>query len=272
MGESVKFILALLLLSNASLSWAQESSVEDDYKAIDKAIGFDSPFKSTIPKMTLGNAHGISKGAYNEYDLIRGMTPQTRQEFSSLIHGLKVTDFLIFKIQTRNEVKAEVNILRKDFGFSNNQIHYIPMRYKGMESFQSACLMTVKALRLFREIERRKTRRLFFHCTVGEDRTGMLAALWRNIAQGHSLAKVFRGEMCRWGYGAGNPRKPKFVVDHIRKDLTSHFHKMYWLLHKYRRKDGVFVLGDNICRRDPGQSQAYQTWAIEARKSAGACR
>ena len=269
---SFRILIAFILLGNFGYEAKAQTppSIDDLYKELRKYISFKSPFPSTIPQTKLGNAHALSTGAYNEIDLIRGRTPRSREEFSSLINDLRITDFLIFKNQTKNEVAVETAILQRDFGFSKDQIHYIPMKYKDFDSFQSTCLMTVKALRLIREIERRKTRRLFFHCTLGEDRTGMLSGLWRIVGQNQPLNKSFHGEMCRWGYGAGNKNKPPFIVNKIRAGLTVHFHKMYFLLMKNRRA-GKFTLGDGMCRVDPAESQAFQKWHAEAVKTTGKC-
>lgn len=270
---NMKSLTVLLILFHTGSVVKAETppSVDDLYKELKKYVGFKSPFPSTIAQTSLGNAHAVSTGAYNEIDLIRGMTPRSREEFASLINDLHITDFLIFKNQTKNEVAVESAILQRDFGFSKQQIHYIPMKYKDLDSFQSSCLMTVKALRVIREIESKKTRRLFYHCTVGEDRTGMLSALWRIVGQNQPLNKSFHGEMCRWGYGAGNKNKPPFIVNKIRAGLTVHFHKMYYLLMKFRRS-GKFTLGDGMCRVDPGDSEAFRKWQTEIAKTAGKCQ
>ena len=83
-----------------------------------------------------------------------------------------------------------------------------------------------------REVKNDSSRKIFFHCTVGEDRTGYLAGLWKMLSDNVSRNEAFHNEMCINGYGAGNPIKPDYVVNEIRQDLTPMFTYMAYLIDK----------------------------------------
>lgn len=87
--------------------------------------------------------------------------------------------------------------------------------------------MTIEALQVI-EKATQAGRNIYFHCTVGEDRTGYLAGLWgmwTSIYQ--SETEALNEEMCARGYEAGNPGKPyRDVVFKIRETLTPLYLKM----------------------------------------------
>ena len=98
--------------------------------------------------------------------------------------------------------------------------------WHNVESYVETCKLTVKALRHMRSVTKNLKRKMFFHCTVGEDRTGLLAGLWTLLNSNQSIEKVFKSQMCENGYEAGNPHKPAYVVNEIREDLTPLFMMM----------------------------------------------
>ena len=79
--------------------------------------------------------------------------------------------------------------------------------WKDITDYQSVCEMTVDALNMIKNSEN-LNQRIYFHCTVGEDRTGLLAGLYK-IYRGdnESRHEVFESEMCDKGYEAGNRGK-----------------------------------------------------------------
>jgi hypothetical protein len=180
--------------------------------------GLKSPFQSTVDGLTIPNAHYVS---LND-SVIRGMAP-TVGHIDELVE-LGITDVLIFKNQTRNEVDKEIISLKKA-GFKNNSIHQINFKWKEYESIQVACEQTIQAFQIIKRV-REKGNKIFFHCTVGEDRTGLLSGLYKMMNEGLTREDVFQNEMCEKGYEAGNSHKPWVVVKAIRKDLTPLFKKM----------------------------------------------
>ena len=169
-----------------------------------------SPFPSSVDELTIPNSHFV------DYQIYRGMAPLDKLEE---VLDFDVTDILIFKKQGRKEVDQEKQTL-KDLGFDMRNLHHIPFKWKDYDSLQSACEQTIDALKIFREVKNSSNRKLFFHCTVGEDRTGYLSGIYRMLQHNITKKYAFKTEMCKKGYAKGNPNKPSFVVNSIRDELT----------------------------------------------------
>lgn len=168
-----------------------------------------SPFASTVEGITIGNTHEVTQG------ILRG--PQPGKKLSELAdYGIE--EVIIFKSQTKNEVDQELAEL-KNLGIKS---HHIPFRWKDLGSVQVACEQTVKALQLLRKAHK-ASRTVFFHCTVGEDRTGLLAGLWRMEQENLSTEEAWQSEMCERGYADGNRKKPWVVTKSIHQELTPLF-------------------------------------------------
>jgi protein-tyrosine phosphatase len=201
-GETMKTLIAsLIILSSIQLAQA----------------GLKSPFQSTVEGINIPNTHYVSQ----DETVLRGMAPTGHLE-ELLDFG--ITDVLIFKNQTRNEIDKEVKKL-KELGYEDSNIHQINFRWKEYESMQVACEQTIEALQIIEGV-RAEGNSIFFHCTVGEDRTGLLSGVYRMMSENMTRAEVFQEEMCEKGYEAGNSNKPWVVVNAIRKDLTPLFKKM----------------------------------------------
>lgn len=189
--------------------------------SINANAGLTSPFPSSISELSTPNSHFVDQ----DEKIIRGMTPKNLQE----LKDFDVKDIVIFKSQTRKEVDKEIKGL-KAIGYKTKNIHHIPFRWKGFESYQVACEQTIQALKIIKKNQQASDGKVFFHCTVGEDRTGYLAALFRMMDQNWTAADAFQNEMCENGYGKGNPRKPWKVYGAIRKELTPLFLHMSELI------------------------------------------
>jgi hypothetical protein len=185
-----------------------------------------SPFASSVEDLTIPNAHVVAKA---EGEVLRGMAPRNKiPELAK--HG--VTDVLIFKDEIKGDVTREKADLQKA-GFTADHIHAIPFLWRNIPSYQSACEQMIDALKILEEAYHSSGRSAFFHCTVGEDRTGMLAGMFRMVEmgnQGWNVRRAFDEEMCQNGYEAGNPDKPEWVVGEIRKELTPIFLKLATLV------------------------------------------
>lgn len=138
------------------------------------AFALKPPIPSTIPGITLPNAHYISDGE----TLIRGMAP--KGHYDELI-SLGVSKVLIFKKQSRKEVDQDIETL-KELGYSSSDILHIPFLWHDFKSQRVACEQTIEALNFMLENER-DGETTFLHCTVGEDRTGHLSGLYRILTQ-----------------------------------------------------------------------------------------
>lgn len=202
--------------------------------------GLESKIQSTVDGVTIPNTHSLD--GYGA--IYRGMAPGKR--IQQLI-DLGITDILIFKNQTRNEVDKEIEALQ-EHGYTKSQIHHIPFKWKHL-NITEACEQTISALKLLREVYDSGNRSLFFHCTVGEDRTGLLAGVWELLRTNHSQEEVFKDQMCLRGYSAGNHHKPWKVVSEIRKGLSPLFVKL-----AAKIKSGELTLQNldqNVCKKLP---------------------
>ena len=203
-----------------------------------------SPLPSSVQEITIPNTHIAAQGGQGM--VLRGNAP-LRSEIKQL-KKYGVTDILIFKSQTSNEVDQEIAWL-KAAGYSRQQIHHIPFLWKNMGPFRQTCEQTISALRLLSEAYRTPKKSIFFHCTVGEDRTGFLAGLFRMLAEKWDTQRPFKEELCGRGYEAGDARKPKEVVDEVRKSLTPAYLKMAVLI-----SSGAITmddLDDSVCATEP---------------------
>ncbi|MCB0366572.1 MAG: tyrosine-protein phosphatase [Bdellovibrionaceae bacterium] len=214
----------------------------------DAAASLASPFPSCVPRTQIPNTHSLDE---NEI-IIRGMAPRNQEDIDSL-KNLGIERVLIFKNQTRNEVDKEVAQLVSS-GWTKQQVSLIPFPWKEHKSFKDACTQTIEALKILQDHHRRNLP-LYFHCTVGEDRTGYLAGLLRWWWEDAPLEEIFERELCMNGYGAGNPRKPfRQVVQKIRDSLTPLFVKMAYVL-----ADAQTLDAKKLCAKDPQGDSEYQT-------------
>jgi hypothetical protein len=173
------------------------------------ALALESPFESTVNGITIGNAHEVVPG------ILRGSEPGKKV---SELKDFGVDEVIIFKSQTKTEVDEELAAL-KTLAIKS---HHIPFKWKGLESPQIACEQLVKALQIIRRAQK-ANRTVFFHCTVGEDRTGMLAGLLSMEVNRISTDSAWTDEMCANGYADGNKQKPWHVASAIHKELTPLF-------------------------------------------------
>ncbi len=175
-----------------------------------------SPFSSTVRGISIDNTHLIeTKGTAK---ILRGSAPNGK--FSELVE-FGVTRVLVFKNELKNEVRDEVTALT-DAGLRSKDIHQIAFKWKDLPDGETVCRQVVEGLRIL-EGAAQNGEKLFFHCTVGEDRTGLLAGLFRMHYHGWKMRKAFDEEMCRWGYAEGDEQKPKKVVRQIQSELTPVF-------------------------------------------------
>lgn len=196
--------------------------------------------------VSISNAHIVyaSEGS----TIVRGKTPDNQKQFQELL-DLGVTEFLIFKIDVKGEVVKETQLLQK-MGIASSSITHISFPWKDLHDFQGSCRMTIQALRTIEAaVENNKS--LYFHCSVGEDRTGYLAGLWGLWAGTYSSTlDSVKKELCARGYEAGNPQKPyRNVVLKIRETLTPTYLKMAMLLGEAKTRGQG--LDESLCDNEP---------------------
>ncbi|MBI2519397.1 MAG: tyrosine-protein phosphatase [Bdellovibrio sp.] len=191
--KSHLLVSTLFILISNSNTWAQASS-----------------FKSSIKELDIRNTHYVGK----TLQIIRGQAPQANVH---QLVDLNVTDVLIFKNETKNEVQAELKEL-KQLGIKG---HHIPFLWKDIRNHKLACRQMVQAIHLIEKVTGEENGKIFFHCTVGEDRTGILAGVWRLLSEKRPQAEnTFQREMCQRGFAEGNPDKPEHVVTQVQENLS----------------------------------------------------
>ena len=187
-----------------------------------------SPIPSTYLETEIPNSHLLTE------NIIRAMAPRNEKDIDRLIE-LGVVKFLIFKIDTNGEVEKEKNLLYSK-GYSTHDILHLSFPWKDITDFQNVCEMTIEALS-FLKINDNKKQTTYMHCTVGEDRTGYLAGLYKIYTDSNQLIEdVFQNELCDKGYEAGNPKKVYHVVQKVRENLTPAFLGMVHLINENRGK------------------------------------
>jgi hypothetical protein len=215
-----KIILMSVVLLNCSVSIA----------------GLTSGIPSTYKEIDIPNSHLLSE------NIIRGMAPRNQRDLEDLVnHGIE--NFLMFKIDTNGAIAKEIEALLS-LGIEKKNILHLPFPWKDVSDYTPICEMTIEALNMMRAADF-AGKKLFLHCTVGEDRTGYLSGLYKIYSGSQeSLETIFQSELCDKGYEAGNPKKIYSVVQKVRESLTPAFLGMSSLVSKNKAKK----LTKSLCR------------------------
>jgi hypothetical protein len=235
--------LALILAFGGAAAFAEEKA---------KCNSFLQPLnmKDEVPGLNLGNTHLVYEG---EGKLIRGHEPAKKAEE---LKNIGVTDVVIFKTQNKNEVTNEIAAL-EGLGLAEDRIHHVEMPWRDIKD-DGACRQTVAALNLLLGIGRTPGAVGYFHCSAGQDRTGLLAGLFRMTAEGWSAEKAFYSEMCNHGYGFGDVKRPANVSSAVETGLTPIFLQLASQI-----EGGGFALTSNL---DPNLCAAKPKAELDAAK------
>jgi len=175
------------------------------------ALALTSNFPATVMGTKITNVHQLSER------VLRGNSPVGNV---SDLKNLGVTDVLIFKKSSQTEeIQEEVGGLR-GLGYTTENIFHIPFPWKNLPGDAASCRMILDGLRLMVKINSQPGRKIFVHCSVGEDRTGVISGLFRMLNDGWKSKKAFHDELCAHGYANASRKKPKKVADAIRYELT----------------------------------------------------
>lgn len=136
-----------------------------------------------------------------------------------------ITSVLIFKNEVKTEVNDEITQLLQN-GFNRNKIYHIPFLWKDIKSEALACEQVLTALDILVKVSSSSQDKILFHCTAGEDRTGLLAGLVSQLLAGNSSKEAFKTEMCEKGYAGGNKNKPTHVSKTVDRYLTPIYFKI----------------------------------------------
>lgn len=172
------------------------------------AQSFDS--RPSIAGLTIPNSHTVDATG----SVVRGKQPTVSRVAE--LQNLGIQQVLILK-PINKEVSKEVEALNR-LGISNR---VIPIDWTNSNLTQT-CLEVVDAVNSIRKFKQ-NGQKVYFHCSAGEDRTGMVAGLFRMLDQKWSRTRAFEEEMCRRGFANGNPNKPNEVVNLIERNLTPIF-------------------------------------------------
>jgi hypothetical protein len=216
--------------------------------------GLSSPFASTVDGIDIPNTHLVGTSG----KLYRGMAPRSDAEYDQLV-AAGIGAVLVFKNQTGSgtDVADEISKLGT-LGIPATRAKNIPFAWKDLPNYQDPCTQTVEALK-FIKTNLAAGKKTFFHCTVGEDRTGMLAAMHRLMTERNLDADAaWDGEMCERGYGAGNPLKPGFVKGKLEDGLKPLYRKLAYLA----KKGALDSLNVNVCATDPSEEADFESKAL----------
>jgi hypothetical protein len=211
--------------------------------------GLVSPFDATVPGITIPNTHVVAGNP----NLLRSMAPGSPEEFDQLF-AADVGAVLVFKNATTrgHDVDEEIATLR-DRGLSGSRALHVPFKWKDIGPFREPCEQTIEALAFLKK-NLAAGRKTLFHCTVGEDRTGFLAAMHRLVTEKANAVEAWGAEMCEHGYGRGNPLKPAFVVGKLEDSLGPLYRKMAYLA----AKGELAALDPSVCASDPEEEADFE--------------
>lgn len=172
--------------------------------------------------------------------IYRGRAPQPFE--MRQIRDAGVTSVLIFKNQIKSEVDEEVSQLMRA-GIDEKKIHNIPFLWKDFSSERLACEQVIEALQIMQEVQNSENDKILFHCTVGEDRTGLLAGLMTQLLEIEDTEQSFVNQMCAKGYAGGNANKPRKVIAAVDQFLTPLYFKISRLI------EAGLLSSDNLNKR-----------------------
>jgi hypothetical protein len=217
--------------------------------------GLASPFASTVPGLRIQNAHAVGAGGM----VFRGMAPRSADDYADLT-ATGIGAVLVFKNQTGQDDVGEELTALTGHGLAASRVVNIPFKWKDIGTFTDPCTQTIDALK-FIATSVAAHKKTFFHCTVGEDRTGLLAAVHRLLSEPSLTAdKAFDEEMCERGYASGNPLKPAFVTGALDHGLTPLYQRLAYLVAKGKIRAGA--LDASVCAADPEADAGFAAAAL----------
>lgn len=154
-----------------------------------------------------------------------------------------VTNVLIFKNDTNGKVALEKKALEK----VTISVKHVEFLWKDIEDQEAACAQAIDALNYVLNVSKQKDKGVFFHCTAGEDRTGLLAGLFQ-IATGKmkTTKEAFDKELCAHGFANGHRGKTVGAI--VTKELYPVFLMAVNAIQTAKEKN--VKLTGNLCAKD----------------------
>lgn len=249
MGHYPKSV-SLILIGYFAFSACRHTEVRETPSELEVS---KSEIPSTMDGVTLNGAHEVVS-ENGKLKVMRSQAPLTATHFNEL-KKLKITDVVIFKNETGHEVTTEMEQL-KAMGLIESHIKHIPFPYKNFPDFATPCQQTIEALKFIKAGREATDRKVLFHCTVGEDRTGYLAGVVRLLETQDSPNTIFKNEMCKNGYSSGNPHKHRAITGVIDRDLTPLYLKMAYLI-RSGKMSWSKLNAATLCAADPVEDAAF---------------
>ena len=222
-----------------------------DSKACMKTLHI-SPKPSTVKGLPIPNSYFIEKNKKGGA-IIRGSAPLNHHNLE-LMKKFGISEYIIFKNDKAGEVKGEIGGLL-ELGVRKDSVTHIDFDWKDNENFNSGCQKLIQGINLLK-LAMKNNKKIYFHCTTGEDRSGVLAASYLlAVDRKTNIKKLFKNEMCAKGYEAGDPEKDKDVVARIRAGLTVTFLKMAYRIDQAKKEK--HPINENICSTDPEAEADY---------------
>ncbi len=104
----------------------------------------------------------------------------------------------------------------------------------------------MEALQILTKAAQSSDDKILFHCTVGEDRTGLLAGLMTQLLEQASTEDAYYNEMCLKGFSGGNQHKPLHVQKAVDQALTPLYFKVSELIQTKKLRVGH--LNKKVCK------------------------
>lgn len=188
--------------------------------------------------------------------IFRGRAPKSTE--MNVLKSKGITSVVIFKNQLKSEVDDEIAQLT-EIGISEKNIHHIPFMWKDFTDEQLACEQVVDALSVLAEVQNSRRGKVLFHCTVGEDRTGLLAGLMTQLLQQQDTQESYTQQMCAKGYAGGNSAKPPKVAQAVDRFLTPLYFKISSMIESGELS--LESLNKQACRQIPAMNleRGYKT-------------
>lgn len=235
----------------------ESDGVTKDSKSCMKTLHV-SPLLSSIPGMSVANSHFVDKNKKGGA-IIRGNAPLNHQNLT-LMKDFGISEYIIFKNDKAGEVKSEIGGLLES-GIKKENITHINFDWADNQDFTSGCKKIIQGIDLMK-LSMKNNKKIFFHCTTGEDRTGVLAASYLlSQKKGSVIKNIFQEEMCNRGYEAGDPEKDKEVVNKIRSGLTKTFIKTAYRIEEAKNKK--HPIDEKICINDPSLEKKFIKYSTQ---------
>ncbi|HEX7674379.1 MAG TPA: hypothetical protein VF412_09415 [Bdellovibrio sp.] len=242
----------------------ENSGVIKDARSCMKTLHI-SPKESDVKGLPIANSSYVARNKTGGA-IIRGSAPLNHFNLE-LMKKFGISEVIIFKNDKAGEVKSELGGLA-ELGFKKNDVTHINFDWKDNQNFSSGCAKIIQGIDLLK-LALKNNKKIFFHCTTGEDRTGVLASSYLlSVNKKADIKSLFKDEMCSKGYEAGDVDKDKEVVQRIREGLTKTFLKTAYRIEE--AKKAKKPINEKLCVKDPSDEPKFIAYSAQMDFTCGA--